>query len=85
LFVPNEYFDDYAYSIMGAFSMATPKKKPHHFAPIGHTRVPTHKVPRLCTFELCYTSIWPHKVPFWCIPLFHHMLPMKLEAMLHKL
>jgi hypothetical protein len=24
---------------MGAFSMAIPKKRPHHFAPIGHTRV----------------------------------------------
>ncbi len=70
---------------MGAFSMAIPKKRPHHFTPIGQTGVHVHKVPRLCTLKLCYTTIWPHKMPFQCIPLFKNVLPMKFEAMLRKL
>lgn len=84
LFTLNESFDDYTCSIMGAFSMATLEKRPHHFAPIGHTKVFAHKIPRICTLNYATHPSNHTKVSFQCILLFHHVLPMKLEAMLHK-
>ncbi len=84
LVTPNEPFDDCPYPVMKTFPMTSPKKRPYHFASISHARVPTHKIPWLCAFELSSTPIWPHKMPFWAIPMLHHVLPMNLEIMLHK-
>jgi hypothetical protein len=84
LFTPNKPFDDYTCPIMGTFPMTISKERPHHFAPISHARIPTHEIPRLCAFELCSTLIQPYKMPFKAILMFHHVLPMNLETMLHK-
>ncbi len=71
--------------IMGTLTMAITKKTLNHSTTYNHVRILWHKIPRVISFKLRCTTIIPHIMPLWCIPMFHHMLPMKVETMLNKL
>lgn len=85
LFTLNKPLNDCTCPVTKTFPMTTSKEKPHHFAPISHARIPIHEIPWLHAFELCSTPIQPYKMPFRAILMFHHVLLMNLEAMLHKI
>jgi len=68
-----------------AFAMSTSKKSPKHLTPSSQIETLAYKEPWLGTLELKGIAMTPNPMPFRCITIGHHVLPMKLEVVLNKL